>query len=120
MMRKLLEGSGCVAREAIDAESAFADAMRSPPDVVVTDLRLAWGAAGWALGDALRQEVTTVHVGLVAVTGVVEPEWKVLRSFDAYLRKPLDLDLFVRVVGELGRSVRARAAADRGPAIPAR
>lgn len=59
--------------------------------VVLLDLRLA-GESGELVAQRLRADPATAHVALVAMSGLVEPEWGAARPFDAYLRKPIAFD----------------------------
>lgn len=107
MIAELLEFRGCLARQAADAESALEAVRRRVPDVIVTDLVLGAGAAGWTLAEAVREDARTREVALIAVSGRVEPDWKVVRPFDAYLRKPVDLDVLAKLVLQLAERARA-------------
>jgi CheY-like chemotaxis protein len=87
------------------------DAVRERvPDVVVTDLALP-ERGGHELAAILRSDAATAHVPLIAVTGVVDPSWNVMRWFDAYLRKPIEVEALRDLVESLYES--ARAARDR-------
>lgn len=101
MIYFLLSTNGCVVRAFGDAGSAHQGALARVPDVVVSDLRLVGGAAGWTLAQALREDARTRHIALIAVTGVVEPAHWVVRAFDAYLRKPVETTLMLDLVRQL-------------------
>jgi CheY-like chemotaxis protein len=74
------------------------------PDVVVTDLVLRpHRATGWALAEMLRREPRTSHIALIALTGRVDPRMEVVRAFDAYLRKPAEVQLLLDLVVQLTR-----------------
>jgi CheY-like chemotaxis protein len=115
LIARLLTNDGCRVRAFGTAEAAFAAAQAQVPDVVVTDLVLrARLATGWSLAEMLRREPATRHVALVAVTGQVEPRLDFVRSFDAYLRKPIDGELLQSLVARLAhasREARDQAAA---------
>src|SRR6185369_10299392 len=90
LMASLLQAQEFLVRAFEEAEAAHESALARVPDVVVTDLRLRDGSAGWTLARALRENARTAHVSLIAVTGNVAPEREVVAAFDAYLRKPID------------------------------
>lgn len=69
-------------------------------DVVLTDLSLG-DESGIDLATRLRATPESAGVAIVAVTGRVEPEWAIVRHFDAYVRKPIDAPLLVRIVQQL-------------------
>lgn len=80
------------------------------PDVVISDLALP-ERGGHELAAALRGDPATAHVVLIAVTGVVDPSWAVMRWFDAYLRKPID----VETLRDLVETLYATAVQSRSP-----
>lgn len=71
-------------------DALFAIAAR-PPDLVVTDIALGPGFSGHDLARRLREEPSMAAVAIVAITGRVPPTQPLLRPFDAYLLKPVDL-----------------------------
>jgi CheY-like chemotaxis protein len=112
---ELLRMHGCRVRPFGCAEDAFAAALADVPDVVVTDLVLRpHRATGWALAEMLRREAATRHVALIALTGRVDPRTEIVRAFDAYLRKPAEVDLMLDLVVQLtkvSRNARERRSA---------
>lgn len=106
LLMTVLRTSGLDARAFDDPETALADIVLDPPDVVVTDLELHAARRGDELALGLRALDATAHIGLIAVSGHVEPEWPVVRPFDAYLRKPIDLQVLVRLVRTIGEVAR--------------
>jgi CheY-like chemotaxis protein len=109
LLAGLLASDGCRVRAFDTAEAAFAAARADAPDVIVTDLVLgARLATGWALAEMLRCEEATKHVPLIAVTGKVEPRIEYARPFDAFLLKPVDVDLLLDLVRQLARASRER------------
>jgi CheY-like chemotaxis protein len=108
MLAAALTAAGCVVLAVDGAEAAYDAIQRRVPDVVVTDLRLVGGSAGWTLAETLRAEARTRHVGLIAITGVVAPAMRVVAPFDAYLRKPVDLPLVAQIVRQLASVSRAQ------------
>lgn len=105
---QVLGSSGCSVRACTEAREAL-DLLRTPPlpHVVLTELR-ALGASGRTLAVAVRSDPLLEHVGLVAMSGVVDPTWEVVQHFDAYLRKPADFDLLARVVTQVATASRTR------------
>lgn len=101
LMEMALRGAGHGVRAFSSARAALSAIADSLPDIVVTDLRLSGGTSGSDLARSLRQDPSTSHVALIAVSGVVDPDWPVVRPFDAYLHKPIELDVLQRLVVEL-------------------
>jgi CheY-like chemotaxis protein len=92
MLRELLESHGMTARAYASIEAARTAIAESRPDAVLTDLAL--GAEhGRDLARTLRDDPATEAIPVIAISGEVEPTLDVVRYFDAYLRKPLDLGL---------------------------
>jgi CheY-like chemotaxis protein len=108
MLAALLTAHDCLVRAYATADAAHDAALERIPDVVVTDLRLALGSAGWTLAEALRAEPRTRDVALIAVSGAVEPRQAVVTPFDAYLRKPVETALLLDLVSQLAALSRAR------------
>lgn len=101
-----LEGYDVI--EAATAEEGLALVHAYPPPVViVTDLGLDGPIDGVTLTAMLRGEHATRDLGIIAVSGCVEPDWSIARHFDAYLRKPVDFDLLVDLVGRLAVAARS-------------
>lgn len=95
-------------REAGSVERALVLILERAPDVVITDLQLPGRDDGVELARRLRSVAATAEMGLIAVSGAVEPEWPTVRYFDAYLRKPLDVDALVPLVKRLAEHARSR------------
>jgi CheY-like chemotaxis protein len=104
---ELLSEHDCLVRSVCTAQAARLAVIDGVPDVIVTDLHLASGPPGWALARAFREEPRTEHVGLIAISGCVEPLPTVTRPFDAYLRKPVEVSLLVGLVKQLAAVSRA-------------
>ena len=113
MMVLLFEANDCLVRAAATAHAAHELAIARVPDVVVADLHLRGGSAGWTLAEALRQHPRTQDVALIAVTGEIEPRWQVVSPFDAYLRKPVDTELLLGLVRQLSAVSRSQRRARR-------
>lgn len=107
----VLEAEVLRVTKARDFEGALEAIERHRPHVVVTDLHLRGGRGGVALAAHLRASPDARETGLIAISGVVEPEWPLVREFDAYLRKPVDRKLLVALVRQL-----AGIAAEKRPA----
>lgn len=99
----------CEVRAFSIADDAIAGIVERAPDVVVCGLREARGISGPDLASAIRADLHTMHIGLVAVSGPLDARWQVLRPFDAFLRRPFDSGLLTDVVRAVGMSTRARA-----------
>lgn len=86
------------------ASALFALDVRAP-DVVITDLAMP-RMDGLDLARALRADPRFARVPIVATSGRVDPHWAVVRFFDAYLRKPIDLRLLPDLIRMLADSPR--------------
>ncbi|MDQ3031539.1 MAG: response regulator [Myxococcota bacterium] len=86
---------------AADVGGAIAHLATCVPDVVVSDLQLAHRSRGVDLARHVRTTPELSHIGLIAMSGAVEPNWPTVRCFDAYLRKPLDADDLIDLVSRL-------------------
>jgi CheY-like chemotaxis protein len=105
---------GMRVRTFVDGGVALAAIRAAVPHLVVTDLRMD-PVDGVTLARALRDDPRTASLPLVALTGHTEPEWAIVRWFDAYLRKPLDVRLAVDVVAQLTAARPPRARRDPDP-----
>jgi CheY-like chemotaxis protein len=72
------------AAEALDA------IVERQPDVVMTDINLG-SLSGRGLARALRADPRTENIVIVAASGSVSPSPPLLRAFDAFLQKPVDV-----------------------------
>lgn len=90
MVSEQLAFAGLAARTASSLRAARDAIARKAPDVALIDLSLGDGS-GRELAVELRRDRRTAATLVVGVSGVVWPTWDVLRDFDAYLAKPVDL-----------------------------
>lgn len=100
LIGSLLEAAGFLVCSCQSVAEATTAVRTVRADVVLTDLSLG-GESGTELAVRLRAAAESADVPIVAVTGRVEPEWAIVRHFDAYVRKPIDPALLVRVVQQL-------------------
>jgi CheY-like chemotaxis protein len=94
----LLEDQGFEARVAYSAEEAWAQAKRTPPEVVILDIRMP-GIGGLELARALRA-AAQLPLLLIAFTGsMLAAEHAELHGeFDAVVRKPATLDEIIHAM----------------------
>lgn len=111
MLAAALESAGWRVRAFRDPDLALASIADRAPDVLLTDLAMS-PIDGVDLAQAIRLVPRLARVPIVALTGVVDPEVRVVRWFDAYLRKPIDLD----PLDHLLRTLAERDAPARGSA----
>ncbi|CAN5194077.1 twitching motility response regulator PilH [soil metagenome] len=74
------------------------------PDVVICDLGLPEGVTGFDVAKAMRADVQTRDIPLIAISGYARPEDQErgrLAGFDVHLTKPVSIDEILRVIGEL-------------------
>jgi CheY-like chemotaxis protein len=91
---------GIDAEAASDGWEAFAKAIRSAPDVVVTAVRLA-GIDGLELTRCLRANEATRHVPVIVVTGLLGADLQAqaqAAGCAAFLTKPCDFDVIERTI----------------------
>jgi len=103
LARKVMEQEGHAVFEARSGEEAVALALKSPPDLIVMDIMM-HGMGGITALSKLRQEKTTLHIPVVALTALAMPgdEKRMLASgFDAYVSKPIKIQSFARQVQAL-------------------
>ncbi len=98
LLENALVRSGFHVRAFSSADEAAGEIQRQMPDVVVSDLVMATGMSGLELATMLRGEEATRELPVIAVTGLLDPEWSVVRPFDAYVRKPVNLELLAQLV----------------------
>jgi CheY-like chemotaxis protein len=101
----ILESRTCRTVPFLEGRDAVLYALHRPFDVAVLDLRLD-GMDGASVAQAMRSYGLRRHAALIALSGVVDPEWRLVRHFDAYLRKPVDPRLLRRLVRSLASSAR--------------
>jgi len=98
---EVLGAAGWSVRSYADAPSALAGIAEDPPDLVLTDINLG-GLSGRALARTVRADPRTSHIGIVAASGSVAPSSAMMRMFDLFLVKPVELstlsDLLIAVL----------------------
>jgi CheY-like chemotaxis protein len=100
-LRGVLEAQGCRVVTAVNGQDAFEKAVRVRPDLVVTDLLMPV-VDGIGLAKALRADPLTAATRIVLCSGVSEGSVRGLFSaYDAFLRKPYELDELRRAIGAL-------------------
>jgi CheY-like chemotaxis protein len=100
MLVEALEHAGLRAIPCMSAHEAMERVAMQRPDAIITDLALA-GEQGAVLAAELRARAETRDLPIVAVTGRVEPTLEVVKHFDAYLRKPVDVSTLPSLVKTL-------------------
>lgn len=93
-------------RGAANVHEAQAALRERVPDVVLCDLHLGRPDSGWNLAESIRENPRTCHVARIAMTGRLHPTLQVVRSFDEYLRKPLNLSVLLELVPRLAAASR--------------
>lgn len=87
---EVLGAAGWTVRSFADAPTALAAIAEDPPDLVLTDINLG-GLSGRALARTVRADPRTRHIGIVAASGSVAPSGAMMRMFDLFLVKPVEL-----------------------------
>lgn len=108
LMADLLGATGYEVAVFADAESALLAARASPPDLVLMDIRLP-GMDGFAALDALRANIDTRDVPVIAVTASVmlgEREKIMQAGFTGYHPKPIQIQQLLAEVAHFVASGR--------------
>ncbi|HYN85475.1 MAG TPA: response regulator [Pyrinomonadaceae bacterium] len=90
LLRLMLLPEGYRVREARDGRECVAQALASPPDLLLVDLSMPV-LDGWGVLEALRNDERTRALPLVAVTAFASEQDRqraLAAGFDAYLSKP--------------------------------
>lgn len=109
LARIVLEGEGYPVQTAENAEAALVVLNRIRPQIVLMDLQLP-GMNGLELTRALRQDSRWDAMWIVALTAYAmkgDEQKALVAGCDAYLTKPLDLDLFSATIARLSKQPRA-------------
>lgn len=109
LLATFLRNAGFGVRDFERADEALREIRESGAEVIVTDLQLP-ESSGTELARALRRDPSTTHVAIVALTGQVDPDWEIVRHFDAYLRKPFDPTLLPPLLSTLAAAAEAARA----------
>jgi len=101
IVQRILEGDGFRVFTAEKPEEGLDAAARVRPDVILLDLHLE-GTGGWQLAERLRKMRGMEEVPIVAISASLKDEERpeVLRRFDGFIQKPVDVDLLPRMVRE--------------------
>jgi two-component system cell cycle response regulator DivK len=102
LTRDLLQVHGYLTIEAETGEDALALAATRAPDLVVMDIHLP-GMSGLDALAKLRAAPATRALPVVAFTASVMPQDRneiMAAGFDAFVSKPIDLELFLRTIAD--------------------
>jgi DNA-binding response OmpR family regulator len=108
-----LRAEGFNVLTASDGQSAFAEAVREKPDVIIMDLELP-GKSGYEVARDLKARADTCAIPLIAATGyshVKQLDLARASGFDAVMVKPCDPQTLVAEIRRLLRKPEATAAA---------
>lgn len=107
-----LTAAGCQVMTAGDGARALTLAKSERPDVIVMDLQMP-GLSGPSVAAALREESTTAHIPLIAVTGRrIEPAEARDLGFVSLIVKPCEPDALLAEIRRVAASG-ARSATSR-------
>jgi EAL domain-containing protein (putative c-di-GMP-specific phosphodiesterase class I)/DNA-binding response OmpR family regulator len=87
-----------------DVSGAIAAVEEEPPDLAVVDIDLGPAESGWDMLRFLRSQPSTENVPIVMLTGSADTfnrERSLRLGADRYLIKPVEVETFRRVVGEM-------------------
>jgi two-component system cell cycle response regulator DivK len=108
-----LRAEGFTVLTASDGQSAFAEAVREKPDVIIMDLELP-GKSGYEVARDLKARADTCAIPLIAATGYSHSKQLDLArasGFDAVMVKPCDPQTLVAEIRRLLRKPAATRAA---------
>jgi CheY-like chemotaxis protein len=100
LVRFILKRVACVVREATDATSALAVVAEAPPSLILMDVQLP-GMDGLTLTKLIKSKAETRSVPIIAVTAAAmrgDEQRALDAGCDAYVTKPIDTNLLVRLV----------------------
>ncbi|HEY4118410.1 MAG TPA: response regulator [Byssovorax sp.] len=100
LVRFILKRVACVVREATDATSALAVVAEAPPSLILMDVQLP-GMDGLTLTKLIKSKAETRGVPIIAVTAAAmrgDEQRALDAGCDAYVTKPIDTNLLVRLV----------------------
>jgi CheY-like chemotaxis protein len=110
VMQLIMEARGALVVPATDAETALAILASMTPDVLVSDIRMPRHDGWWLVREG-RSRGHLDGVPTLAVTGFdVKLQQMDARTFDEYLRKPVDADQLCATVQRLARERKSRSA----------
>ncbi|AKF10787.1 response regulator [Sandaracinus amylolyticus] len=98
--REMLERDGWEVRVFENPDDALRAIVARLPHVVLTDVNLN-GQSGRELARTLRSDERTAGLAIVAASGSVIPTTPLLRMFDTFLRKPVDVTTLGAVLREV-------------------
>ena len=108
MLRIVLEREGFEVREAEDGASALAQVVEAPPDVLLTDVRMA-GMSGLDLVESLAQDFPDITLVVMSAFGSVALAMEALnRGAYDYISKPFKQDEVVMTVRKAQERERLR------------
>ncbi len=101
IVRRLLEADGFRVHTAEKPEEGLEKAESVHPDVILMDLHLE-GMMGCQLAERMRRIPGLEKVPIVAISASLKEEERtgVLERFDGYIQKPVDVELFPRMLRE--------------------
>lgn len=116
-----LRAEGFDVLTASDGQSAYAEAVRKKPDLIVMDLELP-GKSGFEVARDLKARADTCAIPLIAATGYSQAKQLDLAraaGFDAVMVKPCDPQSLVAEIRRLlaRRSSDAQTASEQQPSI---
>src|SRR5687767_5846500 len=102
-LRLALEDHGFIVFEAENGQTAFENANREKPDVILMDLTMPL-MDGFAAAKLIRQDEQFKDVPIIAITAHQESDFRSdarASGFDAYVTKPIDVDWLKELINGL-------------------
>lgn len=103
VLRFILEHHGAMVTEAVDGLSAFKQAIKLQPKLVITDLSMPT-VDGWQFIDMLESDPRTSDIPVIACSAVAwwnQPELAERPHFRNYISKPIDPSTLVQQIMDM-------------------
>ena len=100
LLQEVLVEEGYRVLRAADSAHGLHLAVADRPDMILLDIGLPLSSGADMLA-RLRDDPTTRHIPVVALTGQPLPDGDRPRGFDGWIEKPFDLDVLLEQVGRL-------------------
>jgi PAS domain S-box-containing protein len=100
LLRQEFEPRGFLVREAKDGTDAIAQIKALPPNLILLDIMMP-KMNGFDVALVLKNDLSVTNIPIVILSGIEERERAANLGVEAYLTKPIDLDLLNRTIDQL-------------------
>lgn len=112
LLKQEFEAKGYLIREAKDGADAIAQIKTLRPDIILLDIMMP-KMNGFDVALVIKNDRVTANIPIIILSGIEEREKAANLGVDAYLTKPIDVDLLNRTID----SLLASAIADNHPSL---